>query len=259
MNVVLSVLQHIFRRSPQSRVCFASDIFYPCFNLGLFCCHLLCSLYLYFPSFWWFSRICSLIIFILVLKFWCALFDILMATPGRLFPPSWLEVISLHCINWEVIFLLKSIGQCWSLLRFVAFWGHVFNKALFVCNNIFNPESPLFMIYLPFKIKKLNKQQYLKNCHQNYWLQTRHYSAEWYFSASSSESAITCLTMSLQSPFFIGWNHQETIDSLLRKGGYKGPITEAMRASVHLTRYRSDKMQLHASEYFAEQTNGYHV
>ena len=165
--------------------------------------------------------------------------------------------IALHKL--EVIFLLKSIGQCWSLLRFVAFWGHVFNKALFVCNNIFNPESPLFMIYLPFKIKKLNKQQYLKNCHQNYWLQTRHYSAEWYFSASSSESAITCLTMSLQSPFFIGWNHQETIDSLLRKGGYKGPITEAMRASVHLTRYRSDKMQLHASEYFAEQTNGYHV
>ncbi|VDD82056.1 unnamed protein product [Mesocestoides corti] len=56
-----------------------------------------------------------------------------------------------------------------------------------------------------------------------------------------------------------GWNHQETIDSLLRKGGYKSPINEAVRSSVRLTRYRSEKLQLHAGEYFAEKTNGYRV
>lgn len=56
-----------------------------------------------------------------------------------------------------------------------------------------------------------------------------------------------------------GWSHQETIDSLLRKGGYRGTITESVRASVRLTRYRSDKLQLHASDYFAEQANGYRV
>nr|CDS22012.1 AMME syndrome candidate gene 1 protein [Echinococcus granulosus] len=56
-----------------------------------------------------------------------------------------------------------------------------------------------------------------------------------------------------------GWNHQETIDSLLRKGGYKGSINEAVRSSVRLTRYRSDELQLHAGDYFAEQANGYRL
>ncbi|KAL5105368.1 hypothetical protein TcWFU_001947 [Taenia crassiceps] len=56
-----------------------------------------------------------------------------------------------------------------------------------------------------------------------------------------------------------GWNHQETIDSLLRKGGYKGSINETVRSSVRLTRYRSDELQLHAGDYFAEQANGYRV
>lgn len=61
------------------------------------------------------------------------------------------------------------------------------------------------------------------------------------------------------SPDFLGWNHQETIDSLLRKGGYKGSINETVRSSVRLTRYRSDELQLHAGDYFAEQANGYRV
>lgn len=56
-----------------------------------------------------------------------------------------------------------------------------------------------------------------------------------------------------------GWNHQETIDSLLRKGGYRAPITESVRLSTRLTRYRSEKMQLHASEYFTVRANGYRV
>ncbi|KAF6768039.1 hypothetical protein AHF37_10044 [Paragonimus kellicotti] len=56
-----------------------------------------------------------------------------------------------------------------------------------------------------------------------------------------------------------GWTHLETIDSLLRKGGYRGPINEALRQSIRLTRYRSDKLSVPASEYLRERQNGYRV
>lgn len=39
-----------------------------------------------------------------------------------------------------------------------------------------------------------------------------------------------------------GWDHTETIDSLLRKGGYKAPITPDMRDQIQLTRYQSEKI-----------------
>lgn len=35
-----------------------------------------------------------------------------------------------------------------------------------------------------------------------------------------------------------GWDHIQTIDSLLRKGGYKAPITNEFRKTIKLTRYR---------------------
>lgn len=38
------------------------------------------------------------------------------------------------------------------------------------------------------------------------------------------------------------WNHTETIDSLLRKGGYKAPITNDFRNQLSVTRYQSDKL-----------------
>jgi uncharacterized protein (TIGR00296 family) len=38
------------------------------------------------------------------------------------------------------------------------------------------------------------------------------------------------------------WDHVETIDSLLRKGGYRGPITDDFRHSIDVTRYQSEKM-----------------
>ncbi|VDO89387.1 unnamed protein product [Schistosoma margrebowiei] len=56
-----------------------------------------------------------------------------------------------------------------------------------------------------------------------------------------------------------GWNHCETIDSLLRKGGYRGNISEAFRQSIRLTRYRSEKYSVHASEYLRARQNGYRV
>ncbi|VDQ01506.1 unnamed protein product [Trichobilharzia regenti] len=56
-----------------------------------------------------------------------------------------------------------------------------------------------------------------------------------------------------------GWNHCETIDSLLRKGGYRGTINDALRQSIRLTRYRSEKFSVHATEYLRARQNGYRV
>ncbi|KAI9495637.1 ammecr1 protein [Zychaea mexicana] len=48
-----------------------------------------------------------------------------------------------------------------------------------------------------------------------------------------------------------GWNKQETIDSLLRKGGYRGAITEKVLKSIKLTRYQSSKAKAGYTEYVA--------
>lgn len=37
-----------------------------------------------------------------------------------------------------------------------------------------------------------------------------------------------------------GWDQIQTIDSLLRKGGFKGPITPETRCNIKLTRYQSE-------------------
>ncbi|CAB3375940.1 Hypothetical predicted protein [Cloeon dipterum] len=46
-----------------------------------------------------------------------------------------------------------------------------------------------------------------------------------------------------------GWDHIQTIDSLLRKGGYKGPVTPELRRSIRLTRYQSEKVSVSYQEY----------
>ncbi|XP_032643970.2 nuclear protein AMMECR1 isoform X1 [Chelonoidis abingdonii] len=48
-----------------------------------------------------------------------------------------------------------------------------------------------------------------------------------------------------------GWDHIQTIDSLLRKGGYKAPISNEFRKTIKLTRYRSEKMTMSYTEYLA--------
>ncbi|MFT7809821.1 AMME syndrome candidate gene 1 protein-like [Arapaima gigas] len=48
-----------------------------------------------------------------------------------------------------------------------------------------------------------------------------------------------------------GWDHVQTIDSLLRKGGYKAPITNDFRKTIKLTRYHSEKMTMSYAEYIA--------
>jgi uncharacterized protein (TIGR00296 family) len=46
-----------------------------------------------------------------------------------------------------------------------------------------------------------------------------------------------------------GWDQIQTIDSLLRKGGFKGSITQETRRSIRLTRYQSEKMTVSYQEY----------
>ena len=52
-----------------------------------------------------------------------------------------------------------------------------------------------------------------------------------------------------------GWNHVETLDSLLRKGGYRSSITSDMRKSVHVVRYRSEKLTLHHNDFVKSRIN----
>lgn len=46
-----------------------------------------------------------------------------------------------------------------------------------------------------------------------------------------------------------GWDKIETIDSLLRKGGFRGEITPEVRNSIKLVRYQSSQLQMTYNEY----------
>lgn len=46
-----------------------------------------------------------------------------------------------------------------------------------------------------------------------------------------------------------GWDQTQTIDSLLRKGGYRAAITPDMRRSIKLTRYTSQECHMTYGEY----------
>lgn len=46
-----------------------------------------------------------------------------------------------------------------------------------------------------------------------------------------------------------GWDQIQTIDSLLRKGGYKSTITADLRRSIKLTRYQSEEVSATYNEY----------
>lgn len=46
-----------------------------------------------------------------------------------------------------------------------------------------------------------------------------------------------------------GWDKVQTIDSLLRKGGFKGQVTPEVRKQVRLVRYQSEKMNATYMDY----------
>lgn len=47
----------------------------------------------------------------------------------------------------------------------------------------------------------------------------------------------------------IGWDQIQTIDSLLRKGGFRGHITSDVRETIKLTRYQSSETHMTYGEY----------
>ncbi|XP_072033893.1 AMMECR1-like protein isoform X2 [Amphiura filiformis] len=53
-----------------------------------------------------------------------------------------------------------------------------------------------------------------------------------------------------------GWDRIQTIDSLLRKGGYKAPITPDFRRTIRVTRYQSEKITVGYGEYQSHRQNG---
>lgn len=46
-----------------------------------------------------------------------------------------------------------------------------------------------------------------------------------------------------------GWTTIEAIDSLMRKAGYNGSITESVRSRIRLTRYQSTLFTMHYTDY----------
>lgn len=48
---------------------------------------------------------------------------------------------------------------------------------------------------------------------------------------------------------FLGWDQIQTIDSLLRKGGYRAHISPEVRDSIKLTRYQSSETHMTYGEY----------
>ncbi|KAF6213609.1 hypothetical protein GE061_011330 [Apolygus lucorum] len=53
-----------------------------------------------------------------------------------------------------------------------------------------------------------------------------------------------------------GWDQIQTIDSLLRKGGFKGIVTPDIRRGIKLTRYQSEKVSVGYQEYTRSWKNG---
>lgn len=60
---------------------------------------------------------------------------------------------------------------------------------------------------------------------------------------------VSTSSLSFSSVSIIGWDKIETIDSLLRKGGFRGHITPDVRESIKLTRYQSSETHLPYDEY----------
>uniref|UniRef100_A0A1I8EK85 AMMECR1 domain-containing protein n=2 Tax=Wuchereria bancrofti TaxID=6293 RepID=A0A1I8EK85_WUCBA len=52
-----------------------------------------------------------------------------------------------------------------------------------------------------------------------------------------------------------GWDHTETIDNLMRKGGYRGHISEETRMKVNVVRFQSDKVLMSYQEYVDYKSN----
>lgn len=53
------------------------------------------------------------------------------------------------------------------------------------------------------------------------------------------------------SLYHLGWDHIQTIDSLLHKGGYKASITSDFRRTLKLKRYQCEKVTVSYQDYIS--------
>lgn len=65
----------------------------------------------------------------------------------------------------------------------------------------------------------------------------------------SIQNSFDVINQLLTIKILSGWDQIQTIDSLLRKGGYRGQITNNTRAAIKLTRYTSEEIQMSYMEY----------
>ena len=63
------------------------------------------------------------------------------------------------------------------------------------------------------------------------------------------QSTVTIQMLTQKHGMFTGWDQIQTIDSLLRKGGYKAAITGELRRSIKLTRYQSEEISATYNDY----------
>ena len=68
---------------------------------------------------------------------------------------------------------------------------------------------------------------------------------EWYSERGNRKTA----TFLPEVPLSQGWDKTQTIDSLLRKGGFKGVVTPDVRRSIRLVRYQSEMITVTYQDY----------
>ena len=68
---------------------------------------------------------------------------------------------------------------------------------------------------------------------------------EWFSERGNRKTA----TFLPEVPLAQGWDKTQTIDSLLRKGGFKGSVTSEVRRSIRLVRYQSEMLTVTYQDY----------
>jgi hypothetical protein len=53
-----------------------------------------------------------------------------------------------------------------------------------------------------------------------------------------------------------GWNHHQAVEECLQKGGFRGSLTDAVKASVKVTRYQSSIQKMTYAEYLEWKKSG---
>ena len=77
------------------------------------------------------------------------------------------------------------------------------------------------------------------------WRSCEYFRIEWFSERGNRKTA----TFLPEVPLSQGWDKTQTIDSLLRKGGFKGVVTPDVRRSIRLVRYQSERLTVSYQDY----------